>query len=69
MDQRALEAVDQRLQAGFDDVLVDADGAPLGHAVAGLDEHARVAAVPVRRVDDADLVVGQADLLQMRIEA
>ena len=44
-------------------------GAPLGRAVARLDQHARARRGAGRRVDDADLVVGEADVCELRIEA
>ena len=66
--QRVLEAVDQRLQAGFDDVLVDADRPHSDVPSLALDEHARPRRRAGRRVDDADFVVGQADVLEVAVE-
>src|SRR5450756_1941754 len=37
LQQRELHRIHQRLQAGFDDVVVDADRAPFAFAVGGLD--------------------------------
>ena len=63
-----LDAVDQGLPGGVDDVLRDADRAPEAILVAGLDDDAD----PGRRtglgVDHADLVVDQAHVPQGRVE-
>ena len=62
-----LDRVDQRLPAGLDDVLADADGAPDLVAVAGVEQHARHGAGALVLVEDAHLVVDELDVGQLRI--
>src|SRR3954452_1956959 len=53
------DGVEERLPARLDDVLGDADRRPGAVAVGGVQQHAGHRARPLRRVEDADLVVGQ----------
>jgi len=46
--EEVVDAVAQGKPGGFDDVVGDADGGPGGVAVAGFDEDAVLAAVPLR---------------------
>ena len=62
------QRVDERLPRGGDDVLVDADRAPDVVAVGGVDEHARGRAGAVVLVEDADLVVDELDVLEVRVD-
>src|SRR5918997_6285663 len=61
------EAVYQGLPGGFDDVLGDADGAPHPLAVCGVYEDAGRGRRGAVFIQDADLVVGEVDLFQLRI--
>src|SRR5215203_50807 len=61
------EAVYQGLPGGFDDVFGDADGAPHPLAVGGVYEDAGRGGGGAVLVQDADLVVGQVDLLELGI--
>ena len=62
-----LERVDQRVPAGLDHVLVDADRAPRVGAVGGVEQHARGGAGRLPLVEDADLVVDELDVAQVRV--
>src|SRR5918999_37117 len=61
------EAVHQSLPGGFDDVLGDADGAPHPFAVCRVYEDAGRCRRGAVLVEDANLVVGEVDLFQLRI--
>src|ERR671921_468137 len=61
------EAINQGLPGGFDDVLGDADGAPHTLAVRRVYEDAGGGGRGAVLIQDADLVVGEMDLLQLRI--
>ena len=63
-----LQRVHERLPRRGDDVLVDADRAPHVLAVGGVDEHARDRAGAVALVEDADLVVDELDVAQVRVD-
>src|SRR3954447_25812488 len=63
-----LERVDERLPRRRDHVLVDADRAPHVLAVGGVDEHAGHRAGAVALVEDADLVVDELDVAQVRVD-
>src|SRR6185312_2268448 len=54
---RVGQRVDQGVPGGLDDVVVDADGGPLPHAVSGVDEHPGGGAGAALPAEDADLVV------------
>ena len=62
-----LERVDERLPGGLDDVLRDADRAPLALAVGGVEQDAGDGAGAVALVEDAHLVVGQLDVGEVRV--
>src|SRR5919112_1589638 len=61
------EAINQGLPGGFDDVLGDADGAPHTLAVRRVYEDAGRCGRGAVLVEDADFVVGEVDLFQLRI--
>src|SRR5918995_5488780 len=61
------EAVYEGLPGGFDDVLGDADGSPHPLAVRRVYEDAGRCGRGAVLVEDADLVVGEVDLIQLRI--
>src|SRR5918995_3144253 len=61
------EAVYEGLPGGFDDVLGDADGSPHPLAVRRVYEDAGRCGRGAVLVEDADLVVGEVDLVQLRI--
>ena len=63
-----LERVDERLPGGGDDVLPDADRAPTVLAVGGVDQHARDRVGALGLVEDADLVVDELDVPQVRVD-
>src|SRR4051812_22760581 len=63
-----LERVDERLPRRRDHVLVDADRAPHVLAVGGVDEHAGHRSGAVALVEDADLVVDELDVAQVRVD-
>ena len=65
--ERVLQRVDQRLPGGLDDVLRDADRAPLALAVGGVEQDPGDGAGAVVLVEDPDLVVGQLDVGQVRV--
>ena len=56
------EGVDEGVPRRLDDVVVDADGGPLPHAVRGVDEHPGGGARAALPAEDAHLVVGQRDV-------
>src|SRR5215210_1494279 len=62
-----LERVHQRLPGGLDDVLGDADGAPLPLAIRGIEQDPGHRARPVVLVEDPHFVVRQLDVGQMRM--
>src|SRR5215208_4172043 len=62
-----LQSIDERLPGGFDDVLGDPDGAPHPLAVGRVYEDAGGGRRGAVLVEDADLVVGEVDLFQLRI--
>src|SRR5918995_3761751 len=62
-----LERIDQRLPGRLDDVLRDADRAPFALPVGGVEQHPGDSPGAVVLVEDADLVVGQLDLGQVRV--
>src|SRR3954452_5642432 len=62
-----LERVHEGVPAGLDDVLADADGAPGVRAVRGVEQHARHGARRLLLVEDADLVVDELDVGEVRI--
>src|SRR5215210_8329374 len=62
-----LQSIDERLPGGFDDVLGDPDGAPHPLAVGRVYEDAGRRGRGAVLVEDADLVVGEVDLFQLRI--
>src|SRR5215208_8179331 len=62
-----LQPIYQGLPGGFDDVLGDADGAPHPLAVGGVYEDAGRGGGGAVLVQDADLVVGEVDLLELGI--
>src|SRR5262245_7586953 len=63
-----LQAVDQGLPARLDDVRRDTDGAPVLVLVARLDQHPDQASRALGAAEDADLVVVEADLGDLRVE-
>ena len=65
--ERVLERLDQRLPGGLDDVLRDADRAPLALAVGGVEQDARDGTGAVGLVEDPHLVVGQLDVGEVRV--
>src|SRR5215210_8862926 len=62
-----LQSIDERLPGGFDDVLGDPYGSPHPFAVRGVYEDAGRGGRGAVLIQDADLVVGEVDLLQLRI--
>ena len=66
LQQRVFHAVHERLEAGFDDILAHADGAPLALAVAGYNEHARFRRRAGGGIEDAHLVIGERYVFQLR---
>ena len=62
-----LQRVDQRVPGRLDDVLVDADRAPRVRPVGRVEQHARRRAGRLPLVEDADLVVDEADVAQVRV--
>src|SRR4051794_12182118 len=62
-----LQSVHQGLPGGFDDVLGDADGAPHSLAVGRVYKDAGRGGGGAVLVQDADLVVGEVDLLELGI--
>src|SRR5215203_5035670 len=62
-----LQAVYQCLPGGFDNVFGDTDGSPHPLAVRRVYEDARRGRRGAVLIEDADLVVGKVDLLQLRI--
>src|SRR5919204_2748764 len=61
------ERVHERVPARLDHVLVDADRAPRVAAVGGVEQHPRGGAGGLPLVEDADLVVDELDVAQVRI--
>ena len=66
MQQAEHNAIDQRLPAGFDDVLADTDRRPAFCPVRHVDEHTGDRLGARGRIEDADLVVGQLDVVEGR---
>src|SRR5512133_1869538 len=62
------DGIDQGFPTGFDYVLTDAHGAPTAAMGAPLDQHADVGGGAFVGVEDADLVIGQAHVGDLRIE-
>ena len=62
------DGVDQGFPTGFDDVFADADGAPAAAVVAPFDQDADVGGGAFVGIEDADFVVGQADVGDLRVE-
>ena len=52
-------------KAGFDDVVVDADGAPFPPAIGGFDQHARFRPGAGTGVQNAHLVIGKLDFFSL----
>lgn len=65
--QFVFDAVDECSPTGFDNVIADADRAPGFFAVGALDVHADGGGGAGRRINDADLVVDQADFTELRV--
>ena len=66
--QLQADGVYQGLPTGFDDVFADADGAPTAAVVAPFDQDADVGGGAFVGIEDADFVVGQADVGDLRVE-
>src|SRR4051794_37698377 len=62
-----LERVDERVPAGLDHVLGDANRAPRVHAVRRVEQHARHGTRALALVEDADLEVHELDVAQVRV--
>ncbi len=67
-EQMQLEAVGQGFGARLDDVLRDADGAPALLVAGGFEQDAGLGPGGRLRIEDADLVVGQADVAERGVE-
>jgi hypothetical protein len=65
---RVLDRVDQRVPRRGDDVLVHADRAPQLLAVGRVEQHARHRAGALGLVEDADLVVDELDVGEVRVD-
>src|SRR5215467_134288 len=63
-----LDRINERLPGGFDDIVGHPDRAPRLVSVAGRDQHAGLGRRPLRLVEDADLVVQQPHLAEIRVE-
>src|ERR1017187_6106712 len=66
--QLQADGVDEGFPTGVDDVLADADGAPTAAVVAPLDEDADIGGRAFAGIEDADFVIGEADVGDLRIE-
>src|SRR4029453_17634369 len=66
-EEAVVDAVGEGLPGGGDDVVGDADGGPFGVGVGGGDQDAGDGAGAGAAVEDADLVVDQADVLELGV--
>src|ERR1039457_2087887 len=66
--QLQADGVDEGFPTGVDDVLADADGGPTAAVVAPLDEDADIGGGTFAGIEDADFVIGEADVGDLRIE-
>src|ERR1035438_1901081 len=62
------DGIDEGFPTGVDDVFADTDGAPTAAVVAPLDEDADIGGGAFAGIEDADFVIGEADVGNLRIE-
>src|ERR1035438_1195424 len=62
------DGIDEGFPTGVDDVFADTDGAPTAAVVAPLDEDADIGGGALAGIEDADFVIGEADVGDLRIE-
>src|ERR1035441_3624014 len=66
--QLQADGVDEGFPTGVDDVFADADGGPTAAVVAPLDEDADMGGGAFAGIEDADFVIGEADVGDLRIK-
>src|ERR1035437_1914710 len=66
--QLQADGVDEGFPTGVDDVFADAYGAPTAAVVAPFDEDADISGGAFVGIENADFVIGQADVGDLRIE-
>src|ERR1035438_4433464 len=66
--QLQADGIDEGFPTGVDDVFRDAYGAPTATVVAPFDEDANIGGGAFAGIEDADFVIGEADVGDLRIE-